>query len=136
MALQPSRAIILDSCRNLVGITGEIADVKFQALQARDVRNVEIQFNGAMSSQVSEAAKDAVAKNASASAIVRPILKGSLHPSTSRGDIDIRDVLALRDKFNWSSDSNFMSFHENVHSHQVAADWHLQRCLRRRPLWC
>ena len=83
----------------LVEITGEIANAKFQALQARDVRNVEIQFNGATSSQVSEATKNAVAKNASASAIVRPILKGSLHPSTSRGDIDIRDVLALRSNF-------------------------------------
>jgi len=83
----------------LVEITGEIANVKFQALQARDVKNVEIQFNEATSSQVSEATKNAVAKNASASAIVRPILKGTLHPSTSRGDIDIRDVLALRDKF-------------------------------------
>jgi DNA repair exonuclease SbcCD nuclease subunit len=82
----------------LVEITGEITNAKFQALQARDVRNIEIQFNGATSSQVSEAAKNAVARNASA-AIVRPILKGSLHPSTSRGDIDIRDVLALRSKF-------------------------------------
>lgn len=83
----------------LVEITGEIASAKFQALQARDVRNVEIQFNGATSSQVCDATKNAIAKNASASAIVRPILKGSLHPSTSRSDIDIRDVLALRSNF-------------------------------------
>jgi len=83
----------------LVEITGEIANAKFQALQARDVRNVEIQFNGATSSQVSEATKNAVAKNASASAIVRPILKGSLHPSTSRSDIDIKETMSLRDKF-------------------------------------
>jgi DNA repair exonuclease SbcCD nuclease subunit len=83
----------------LVEITGEIATAKFQALQARDVRNVEIQFNRATSSQVSEATKNAVAKNASASAIVRPILKGSLHPSTSRSDIDIKETMSLRDKF-------------------------------------
>jgi DNA repair exonuclease SbcCD nuclease subunit len=83
----------------LVEITGEIANAKFQALQARDVRNVEIQFNGATPSQVSEATKNAVAKNASPSAIVRPILKGSLHPSTSRSDIDIKETMSLRDKF-------------------------------------
>jgi DNA repair exonuclease SbcCD nuclease subunit len=83
----------------LVEITGEITNAKFQAIQARDVKNIEVQFNGATSSQVSEATRNAVAKNASASAIVRPILKGSLNPPTSRGDIDIRDVLALRDKF-------------------------------------
>jgi DNA repair exonuclease SbcCD nuclease subunit len=83
----------------LVEVTGEIVNAKFQALPARDVKNVEIQFNEATSSQVSEATKNAVAKNASESAIVRPILKGSLHPSTSRGDIDLRDVSALRGKF-------------------------------------
>lgn len=83
----------------LVEITGEIANSKFQALQARDVRNVEIHFNGATPSQVSEATKNAVARNASASAIVRPILRGSLHPSTSRSDIDIKETMSLRDKF-------------------------------------
>ena len=83
----------------LVEITGEIANAKFQALQARDVRNVEIHFNGATPSQVSEATKNAVARNASASAIVRPILRGSLHPSTSRSDIDIKETMSLRDKF-------------------------------------
>lgn len=83
----------------LVEITGEIANAKFQTLPARDVKNIEIQFTNATSSQVSEATKNAVAKNASTSAIVRPILRGTLHPSTSRGDIDIRDVLALRGKF-------------------------------------
>jgi DNA repair exonuclease SbcCD nuclease subunit len=83
----------------LVEITGEIINAKFQAMKARDVRNVQIQFNNATSSQVSEATKDAVAKNASASAIVRPILTGNLHPSTSRGDIDIKEVMSLRDKF-------------------------------------
>jgi hypothetical protein len=30
---------------------------------------------------------------------VRPILKGSLHPSTSRSDIDIKETMSLRDKF-------------------------------------
>jgi DNA repair exonuclease SbcCD nuclease subunit len=83
----------------IVEISGEITNVKFQQIQARDVRNVQIHFNGATSSQVSEAMKNAVAKNASASAIVRPILTGSLHPSTSRGDIDIKEVLSMRDRF-------------------------------------
>jgi DNA repair exonuclease SbcCD nuclease subunit len=83
----------------LVEVSGEIVNANFQSLQVRDVRNVEIQFNGATSLQVSEATKAAVAKNASASTILRPVLKGSLHPSTSRSDIDIREVLALREKF-------------------------------------
>jgi DNA repair exonuclease SbcCD nuclease subunit len=83
----------------LVEITGEIANAKFQALQARDVKNIEIQFNNATSSQVSEATKNAIAKNVSASGIVRPILTGSLHPSTSRSDIDLKEALSLRGKF-------------------------------------
>ncbi len=83
----------------LVEVTGEIVNAKFQALQTRDVKNVEIRFDRATSSQVSDASKIAVAKNASVSAIVRPILKGSLDPSTSRSDIDVREVLSLRDKF-------------------------------------
>ena len=68
-------------------------------LPARDVRNIQIQFNNATASQVSEAMRNAVAKNASISAIVRPVLKGSLHPSTSRSEIDIKEVMSLRDKF-------------------------------------
>jgi DNA repair exonuclease SbcCD nuclease subunit len=83
----------------LVEVNGEIVNARFQPLQARDVKNVEIQFNKATSSQVSAATKAAVAKNASATTILRPVLKGSLHPSTSRSDIDIREVLALREKF-------------------------------------
>lgn len=82
-----------------VEVTGEITNAKFQTVPARDVRNIQIQFNRATSSQVSEATKNAVAKNASASAVVRPVLKGSLHPSTSRSDIDMREVMSLRDKF-------------------------------------
>jgi len=83
----------------LVEVSGEIVNARFQPLQVRDVRNVEIQFNEATSSQVSEATKAAVAKNSTSSTILRPVLKGSLHPSTSRSDIDIREVLALREKF-------------------------------------
>ena len=82
-----------------VEVTGEITNPKFQTVPVRDVRNVQIQFNNATASQVSEAMKNAVAKNASISAIVRPVLKGSLHPSTSRSDIDIKTVMSLRDKF-------------------------------------
>lgn len=83
----------------LVEITGEITSVKFQAIQTRDVRNIQIQFKDATSSEVSEGAKKAVAKNASASAILRPILTGNLHPSTSRSDIDIKEVMSMRDRF-------------------------------------
>jgi hypothetical protein len=68
-------------------------------MQTRNVMNIEIQFNGATSSQISEATKRAITKYASASAILRPILKGTLHPSTSRSDIDIKDVLSFKDKF-------------------------------------
>lgn len=83
----------------LVQVSGEIINAKFQAIQARDVKNVQVQFNNATSSQVSEALKSAVTKNASASTILRLILTGTLHPSTSRSDIEIKEVMSLRDKF-------------------------------------
>ena len=83
----------------LVEVSGEITSARFQALQARDVRNVQIQFNNSTSSQVSDALRIAVTKNASASTILRPVLTGNLHSSTSRGDIDIKEVMSLRDKF-------------------------------------
>ena len=98
-ALQAKTRHDLERGYYLVEVSGEIVNANFQPLHVRDVRNVEIQFNGATSTQVSEATKAAIAKNASASTILRPVLKGSLHPSTSRSDIDIREVLALREKF-------------------------------------
>jgi DNA repair exonuclease SbcCD nuclease subunit len=81
----------------LVEVSGEITNAKFQVIQARDVRNVQVQFNGATSSQVSDALKSA--KNASESTILRPLLTGSLHPSTSRSDVDVKEVMSLRAKF-------------------------------------
>ena len=83
----------------LVEVTGEITNAKFQTVPVREVKNIQIQFNNATASQVSDAAKNAVAENASTSAIVRPILNGTLHPSASRSEIDIKEVMALRDKF-------------------------------------
>jgi DNA repair exonuclease SbcCD nuclease subunit len=83
----------------VVEITGEIIDAKFQMIQTRNVLNLEIQFNGATSSQISEATKTAISKYATGSTILRPILKGTLHPSTSRSEIDIKEILSFKDKF-------------------------------------
>ena len=112
----------------LVEITGEITNAKFQAIQARDVRNIQIQFNNATSSQVSEGTKNAVAKNASASAIVRPILTGNLHPSTSRSDVDIKEVMSLRDKFLYL-DYPLMRF-AGTESEQTSEETDIQQLLK------
>jgi len=83
----------------LVDVSGEITNTHFQPIQTRDVKNIYIQFNNATASQVSDGLKNAIAKNASASTILRPVLTGNLHPSTSRGDIDINEAMSFRDKF-------------------------------------
>jgi DNA repair exonuclease SbcCD nuclease subunit len=113
----------------LVQITGEIVNAQFQALPARDVKNIEIRFDGATSSQVSEAAKTVISKNASASAIVRPLLKGTLHPSTSRGDIDLRDVLSLRGNFLYL-DYPLMNFTGTENELQVTEEADIQQLMK------
>ena len=113
----------------LVEIAGEIINANFQPLPARDVRNIEIRFNEATSSQVSEATKAAVDENASVSAIVRPILKGTLHPSTSRTDIDVREILSLRDKFLYL-DYPLMNFSGTENELQAAEGADIEQLLK------
>jgi DNA repair exonuclease SbcCD nuclease subunit len=113
----------------LVQVTGEITNAKFQVLPARDVRNIQIQFNSATSSQVMEATKNAVTKNASASTILRPILTGNLHPSTSRSDIDIKEVMSLRSKFLYL-DYPLMRFTRTEDTLEAAEEADIQQLLK------
>ena len=81
-----------------VEVRGEILDAQYHHMLTRDVKNVQIRFNNATPSQVVEGTKQAIIKNASSSSIVRPLLKGTLHPSTSRSELDIREILSLRER--------------------------------------
>ncbi|MCJ7761571.1 hypothetical protein MUP59_10615, partial [Candidatus Bathyarchaeota archaeon] len=81
-----------------VEVRGEILNAQYHHMLTRDVKNVQIRFNNATPSQVVEGTKQAIIKNASSSSIVRPLLKGTLHPSTSRSELDIREILSLRER--------------------------------------
>lgn len=82
----------------LVEVTGEITNAQFQALPTRDARNIHVRFEGATATGVVEGAKLAISQNISSSGIIRPVLKGTLHPSTSRGDISVPEIMSLREK--------------------------------------
>jgi len=82
----------------LVEVTGEIIEAQFNTLESRDVKNIRVGFAGATPSQVIEGARTAITQNISDSSIIRPILSGTLHPSTSRSEIDVREILSLREK--------------------------------------
>jgi len=82
----------------LVQVTGEIVNAQFQALPTRDVRNIQVRFDNATAPSVVEGAKLAISQNISSSSIIRPVLKGTLHPSTSRGDIDLLEIMSLKEK--------------------------------------
>lgn len=82
----------------LVEVTGEIVKAQFNTLPTRDVKNIQVRFNRASPSQVIEGSKKAISQNMSDSSIIRPILRGTLHPSASRSEIDIREILALKEK--------------------------------------
>jgi len=82
----------------LVEVTGEIINAQFQALPTRDVRNIQVRFDDVTAPGVVEGAKLAISQNISNSGIIRPVLKGTLHPSTSRGDINVPEIMSLREK--------------------------------------
>lgn len=82
----------------LVEVTGEIINAQFQALPTRDVRNVQVRFDGATATGVVDGAKLAISRNLSNSGIIRPVLKGTLHPSTSRSDINVPEIMSLKEK--------------------------------------
>jgi DNA repair exonuclease SbcCD nuclease subunit len=82
----------------LVEVTGEIINAQFQALPTRDVRNIQVRFDSATAPRVVEGARLAISQNISSSGIIRPVLKGTLHPSTSRSDINVPEIMALREK--------------------------------------
>ena len=77
---------------------GEIINARFVTLQTRDVRNIRVEFQNAKASQVTEAAKQAITKNTSEHSILRPVFSGTLHPSSSRTEIDLREILSMREK--------------------------------------
>ncbi|MGD0549262.1 MAG: metallophosphoesterase [Candidatus Bathyarchaeia archaeon] len=82
----------------LVEVTGEIINAQFQTLPTRDVRNIQVRFDDATAPGVVEGAKMAISQNISNSGIIRPVLKGTLHPSTSRTDINVPEIMSLREK--------------------------------------
>jgi len=81
-----------------VQVSGEIINANFITRQARDVRNIRIEFQNAKASQVTEAAKQAIMKNSSEHSILRPVFSGTLHPSSSRTEIDLREILSMREQ--------------------------------------
>jgi len=81
-----------------VQVSGEIINANFITRQARDVRNIRIEFQNAKANQVTEAAKQAIMKNSSEHSILRPVFSGTLHPSSSRTEIDLREILSMREK--------------------------------------
>ena len=82
----------------LVEVTGEIIKAQFKTLRTRDVWNVEVRFNEATAAQVVEGTKQAIEKTASSSSIIRPLLRGTLHPSVSRSEIGIQEIQSLRER--------------------------------------
>jgi len=82
----------------LVEVTGEIINAQFQVMPTRDVKNIRVRFDGATAPGVVEGAKLAISHNVSSSGIIRPVLKGTLHPSTSRSDINVPEIMSLREK--------------------------------------
>jgi DNA repair exonuclease SbcCD nuclease subunit len=80
-----------------VEVTGEITKAKFISTQTRDIKNIRITFKNAKSTHVTQATKNLIMKNLSTQAIIRPVLTGTLHPSSSRAEIDTHDILSLRE---------------------------------------
>jgi DNA repair exonuclease SbcCD nuclease subunit len=102
----------------LVELNGEIINARFIPLQTRDVKNIQIHFNGAKASQVIETAKEAIFKHLSQESIIRLIFTGTLHPSASRTEIDLREILSLKEKLlyldyplmNFEQDANRLQY--------------------------
>jgi DNA repair exonuclease SbcCD nuclease subunit len=82
----------------LVEVAGEVVKAQFKTIPTRDVRNIEVRFDQATASQVAEGVKTAISQNTSSSGIIRPVIRGTLHASSSRGDINLQEILALREK--------------------------------------
>jgi DNA repair exonuclease SbcCD nuclease subunit len=82
----------------LVQVTGEIVNAQFQVLPTRDVKNIQVRFDNATAPCVVQGAKLAISEHISSSGIIRPVFKGTLHLSTSRGDIDVPQIMALKEK--------------------------------------
>ena len=94
---EDSREVIQHGYYN-IEIIGEITKAQFVPIQTRDVKNIKITFNNAKAPHVTEATKNMVMKNLSNQAIIRPVLTGTLHPSSSRTEIDLHNILSLREK--------------------------------------
>jgi DNA repair exonuclease SbcCD nuclease subunit len=80
----------------LVEVSGEIVNPSFMSSATRDVKNIQITYNRATAAQVTDGAKKALAANLTDRSILRPIFRGTLHPSTSRTEIDLREILAMK----------------------------------------
>jgi len=96
-----------------VEASGEIINARFVTRQTRDVKNIRIEFQNAKASQVTEAAKQAITKNTSEHSILRPVFSGTLHPSSSRTEIDLREILLMKEKMLYL-DYPLMNFEQKV----------------------
>jgi len=82
----------------LVEVAGEVIKAQFKTIPTRDVRSIEVRFDQATASQVVEGVKTGISRNASSSAIIRPVIRGTLHASSSRSDINLQEILSLKEK--------------------------------------
>lgn len=96
-----------------VEVSGEIINTRFITRQTRDVKNIRINYQNAKASQIADAAKLAISKNASSQSILRPVFTGTLHPATSRTEIDLREILSMKQNVLYL-DYPLMNFEQNV----------------------
>ena len=62
------------------------------------MKNIQVRFDGSTPAQVVAGAKQAISQNMSGSSIIRPILRGKLHPSTFRSEFDVREIFSLKEQ--------------------------------------
>lgn len=96
-----------------VEVNGEITNAHFTERQTRDVKNIRIHYQNAKATQVTEAAKQAISQNATRSSILKPIFTGTLHPMTSRAEIDLREILTMKEQVLYL-DYPLMNFEQNI----------------------
>jgi DNA repair exonuclease SbcCD nuclease subunit len=82
----------------LVEVKGEIINAQFQALPTRDVKNIQVRYDAATATEVVDGARLAISQNVSNSGIIRPVLIGTLHPAVSKSDINVSEIMSLKEK--------------------------------------
>lgn len=81
-----------------VQVSGELLTAEFTPLTTRDVKNIRIEFKEAKATEITDAARLAITNNSTERSIIRPVFDGSLHPSSSRTEIDLREILLMKER--------------------------------------